>query len=142
MGGDAAHHCGEIRPTEYRPLPKKINLKQPLPMHFLCPCPGEFLQHSIHPTKSATTPFYELSDVINENPEEGKRTIEGLTEFDADDRVFVVLMHDASLLPVLDFFPKLATKWKSLGWADASRWRFVAKWADGIKNLPSRKLFY
>lgn len=132
MGGDAAHHCGEIRPTEYRPLPREIELAQPLPRYFPCPCPGEMLQEHVHPAGSATTPFYEPSDIINEIPEEGKWTIEGMMEFDADDRVFVVLAHDASLLPVLDFFPKTASRWKSLGWGESGRWRFVAEWTDAI----------
>lgn len=134
MGGDAAHHCGEIRPTEFRPLPKEVTLEQPIPRRFPCPCPGELLQNHIHPERSATTPFYEPSDIINEIPEQGKWTIEGLTEFDADDRVFMVLAHDASLLPVLDFFPKSANKWQSLGWADMCRWRFVTEWTNSIKE--------
>jgi hypothetical protein len=71
------------------------------------------LRHYTHPERSATTPFYKPSDIINEIPEEGKWTTEGLTKFDADDRVLVVLAHDASLLPMLDFFPTLANQWQS-----------------------------
>jgi glyoxylase-like metal-dependent hydrolase (beta-lactamase superfamily II) len=113
MGGDAAHHCGEIRPTEFRPLPKEVNLQQPIPKSSLWPCPGELLQHYIHPEGSATTPFHKPSDIINETPEQGEWTIEGLTEFDADDRVLMVLAHDASLLSIVDLFPSTANKWQS-----------------------------
>jgi glyoxylase-like metal-dependent hydrolase (beta-lactamase superfamily II) len=138
MGGDAAHHCGEIRPTEFRPLPKEISLEQPIPRSFPCSCPGELLQHYIHPERSVTTPFYKPSDIINEFPEQGEWTIAGLTEFDADDRVLMILAHDASLLPVMDFFPKAANKWQSQGWADKGRWRFVTDWSSGVQEVVKR----
>lgn len=47
----------------------------------------------------------------------------------------MVLAHDASLLPVLDFFPKLTSQWQRQGWeADEGRWRFVADWANGVEE--------
>ena len=115
-----------------------MSLEQPIAKSFPCPCPRELLQHYIHPGRSATAPFYKPSDIINEIPAQGEWTIKGLTEFDADDRVFVVLAHDASLLPIVDFFPKLANKWQSQGWADRGRWRFILEWSCGVDEASNR----
>jgi glyoxylase-like metal-dependent hydrolase (beta-lactamase superfamily II) len=57
MGGDACHHAGEFRPSQYQPLPTEINpspksLPQPI-------CPGHLLQ-DVHCNKSANEPFYEV----------------------------------------------------------------------------------
>ena len=56
MGGDASHHGGEFRPTEYSPLPKHVQPRPPERRgHNICP--GHLLQ-DIHPSNSATKPFY------------------------------------------------------------------------------------
>lgn len=47
MGGDSFHHCAALRPNEYMPLPKSIEVPNLNPY----PCPGD-LFHSFHPCSS------------------------------------------------------------------------------------------
>ena len=56
MGGDASHHGGEFRPTDYSPIPKELNPPAPK-RRGQSVCPGHLLQ-DIHPHNSATKPFY------------------------------------------------------------------------------------
>jgi hypothetical protein len=90
MSGDMAHHAGEYRPTEYRPLPREIKLDSP-PPPFPVPCPGHLIVDHIHPEHSATKPFDQTADGFNEDHEVGEWSLDGIAEFDADDRVFSVI---------------------------------------------------
>jgi glyoxylase-like metal-dependent hydrolase (beta-lactamase superfamily II) len=132
MGGDSAHHAGEIRPTEYNPLPSDIKLT-PNPSHFPHMCPGEILQQYVHPEQSATKPFYSAAPGFNENHDIAEWTIEGVEEFDADNNVLVVVAHDASLKDVVEFFPKPANEWKTEDWGKNGRWRFLADFSEGLE---------
>jgi glyoxylase-like metal-dependent hydrolase (beta-lactamase superfamily II) len=134
MGGDAAHHAGEFRPTEYVPLPREVKIDS-APPQFPVPCPGHLIVDHIHPEQSATKPFYKNADGFNEDPEVADWSVDGITEFDADDSVFSIIAHDATLLPVVDFFPKLANDWKTLGWQTKGRWRFLADFVSGLEEL-------
>lgn len=58
--------------------------------------------------------------------EESQRTVEKLTEFDANDNVLTVIAHDRSLLDILDFYPASANSWKEKGWRQTGMWRFLA----------------
>jgi len=137
MGGDAAHHAGEIRPSEYIPLPQRIKL-DPSVTHFPHICPGEILMRHIHPERSATKPFYKAADGFNEVPAVADWTIEGVSEFDADERVFVIVAHDASLLEVVDFFPKAAANdWKAKHWGQKGHWRFLGDFVDGVNEATA-----
>jgi len=136
MGGDSAHHAGEIRPTEYIPLPSEIKLDPSLP-HFPHVCPGELLQDHVHPEKSATKPFYTAAEGFNEDAKVADWTIEGVSEFDADERVFVVIAHDASLLDVVDFFPSNANEWKRKDWGKKGHWRFLADFSGALDEAKA-----
>lgn len=134
MGGDAAHHAGEFRPTEYVPLPDEIAFPAP-PKGFPVPCPGHLLLDHVHPEHRADKPFYLDSHGMNEDPERAQWSVEGIMELDADERVFSVIAHDASLLPVLDFFPKRANEWKARGWGEKGRWRFLGDFVEALKDV-------
>lgn len=126
MGGDACHHGGEFRPSEYLPLPKSID---PSPMKKLHErhggvCPGHLLQQ-VHFEQSANKSYYLVKKSFAHDLEQCNWTIEGLQEFDAQDNVLMVLAHDDSVLDVLDFFPKEANDWHSKELAQKSRWRFL-----------------
>ena len=134
MGGDAAHHAGEIRPTEYVPLPHEITLSPPLPEYFPHVCPGEIILSELHPEKSATKPFYRAAEGFNEDTQVAEWTIEGVSEFDAHERVLTVVAHDSSLMDVVDFFPKTANDWRSKEWGRDGRWRFLADFSKGLEE--------
>jgi hypothetical protein len=133
MGGDAAHHAGEFRPSEYMPLPHEIKL-DPNPPRFPHCCPGEILMNDVHPEKSATKPFYQASDSINEDAKVADWTIEGLSEFDVHENVFVVIAHDCSVHGVVEFFPKGANDWKNKSWASTGHWMFLGDFSAGLDN--------
>ncbi|KAI9820183.1 MAG: hypothetical protein M1827_005805 [Pycnora praestabilis] len=137
MGGDACHHGGEFRPTEYLPLPKHIS---PNPLDFKRPmsCPGALFE-AIHPKKSATEPFYEIADLggkgVAHDADEAKASVRKMEEFDADENVFVVIAHDETLLDVVDFFPKKANAWKEKGWAVDGKWRFLKDFKEAVEEV-------
>jgi hypothetical protein len=108
-----------------------LDIFQP-PAGVPCPCPGDMLVEHVHPEKSATKYFYKPADGFNEDPEVAKLTIDAMAEFDADERVFSILTHDASLLPIVDFFPESANRWKELGWGTKGHWRFVTDFAGRL----------
>lgn len=136
MSGDSAHHAGEIRPTEYNPLPKEIKFT-PAPTGFPHVCPGEMIQEYVHPEKSATKHFYSGAPGFNEDSSVAEWTIKGVEEFDACEDVFVVVAHDTSLKEVVDFFPKPANEWKAKDWGKHGRWRFLMDFKEGLEEAGS-----
>jgi len=130
MGGDACHHGGEFRPSEYLPLPKQLS---PSPIRKVQPvCPGHLLQ-DIHRTKSATEPFYQVAEGFAHDTEVAEWTIAGLQEFDADEDVLILTAHDESVLGVLDFFPKGLEGWKEKGLGEKVRWMFLGDLEGAIE---------
>lgn len=129
MGGDACHHPGEYRPTEYLPLPTHV---KSLP-DFGSGCPGAVLE-KIHPRHSATEPFYEVADGFSHDTDEAKRTIRKVEGFDAADNILVVIAHDRTLIGNIDFFPKNCNKWHSQNQAEKTRWIFVNDFKKAIRR--------
>jgi glyoxylase-like metal-dependent hydrolase (beta-lactamase superfamily II) len=132
MGGDAAHHGAEYRPTEYLPLPKQIS-PSPLMAHkhkHVSFCPGEIFA-SIHATteRYATEPLYRVSEGVAHDWKAADQTIRDMMLFDADENVFVVIAHDASLLLEevgMTWFPEGGLgDWKKKGWKEKERWGFL-----------------
>ena len=109
LSGDACHHGGEIRPTEYLPLPSDIT---PSPTPKFSTCPGALIQ-KMHPKGSATTPFYNVKEGFPYDPEVCERTLDYIKEFDANDSVLLAMAHDRSLEHVIDFYPAVANNWVS-----------------------------
>ena len=128
LAGDGAHHCGEFRPSLLTPLPDTIS---PSPFEdstsaSSCPCS---LFQSIHPSPESfrTTPFYEAAAHQVEDPVAKRATLYALRTFDRSPDVLIILTHDASLLDVLEFFPKAdLTGWeKQPSRKDVGQWRFL-----------------
>jgi glyoxylase-like metal-dependent hydrolase (beta-lactamase superfamily II) len=123
MGGDAGHHGGEFRPTEFIPLPKDV---QAAPLsRFGAGCPGAFLVEKIHPKSSGTEPFYDIAKGFSHDHDEAKRSIAKLQEFDASEDVLVCIAHDGTMLGNMDFYPKSCNDWKEKGVQKNIRWAFV-----------------
>lgn len=139
MGGDVAVHGGEFRPTEYLPLPENI---QPNPLvapyaKAISACPGAIFE-AVHPKKSSVEPFMQPAGAIHDDLEQGLESLHKWYEFDAHDSVFSVIAHDASLLDVIDFYPKPANDWKKKGWQEQGRWRFLRDFNTGSEaHRPS-----
>lgn len=136
VGGDAAHHCGEIRPSEYLPLPDSIS-PHPFDSHSTTPCPGALFEQLL-PENDKRRAFLKPSSLsqqeggVHLNPDEVAQTIEKLQEIDAHDKVLVVLAHDESLLSVVDFFPKYANDFASKDWVKQGRWGFLKDFEQAL----------
>ena len=132
MGGDIAHHGGEFRPTKWLPLPETI---RPNPMEApftksAPACPGELFE-ALHPSKNPTEPFM---DPVGEMHDDAKLVIESRDkweEYDAQENVFAMIAHDMSLFDVVEFYPRTANDWKSKGWKEEGRWRFLRDFDTG-----------
>ncbi|KAL1303361.1 hypothetical protein AAFC00_006758 [Neodothiora populina] len=135
MGGDASHHGGEIRPSEYLPLPANLS---PSPLPKFNPCPGHLLQEA-HYDKSATKPFYNCTESFAYDLEVCNWTIAGLQEFDAAENVFVVLAHDDSLSGVIDVYPKSANDWFEKGVAERAKWMFLKDFEEAVEQAADKK---
>lgn len=155
MGGDAAHHGGEFRPSPYTPLPTFI-VPSPLEAnprsHVICP--GAFFE-AIHPLSTSsgstgeggdwrTTPFYELAPHMNVSMADAYDTLQKMQVFDASEDVFVVIAHDASLMGILPMYPE------ELGWEGVEgkeggdtktigRWRFLRDFVKGVEAVQARE---
>ncbi|KAN0117651.1 Beta-lactamase-like protein [Hyaloscypha variabilis] len=137
MGGDACHHGGEFRPSQYLPMPESIS-PNPLDVKNKTPCPGSLFD-DLYRDGDKTKPFYTIA-----RPVDGKavahdvgvaeETIGKVIEADARDEVFVVMAHDGSLLPVMDFFPKYANDFAQKGWVQEGRWLFLKDFAKAVKH--------
>ena len=132
MGGDICHHGGEMRPTEYLPLPEYITPNPLKPRGQ--PCPGSLFL-DIHPEHSATKRFYHVAEqAVSSDPSEAERSIGKLEEFDGHENVFTVIAHDETLLDVVDFFPKSVNDWKARGYREKGMWEFLKDFKGAIKT--------
>ncbi|KIY02267.1 uncharacterized protein Z520_02405 [Fonsecaea multimorphosa CBS 102226] len=134
MGGDACHHGGEFRPTEYLPLPRAI-VPSPFPRHTHGVCPGAWLQ-ALHHEQRADRPFYRLKPGFAHDQEAVEETIHKLEAFDAADNVFVIIAHDPSLLDEgFPMFPAVANDWARHNFAEKVRWCFVKDFEAALKEV-------
>ncbi|KAF2157497.1 hypothetical protein K461DRAFT_235780 [Myriangium duriaei CBS 260.36] len=130
MGGDACHHGGEFRPTPYLPLPGELK-PYPSSAKIGKACPGSLLQ-AIHRNKNATEPYYKVSPKFAHDLDLCEWTIDGVSEFDAHDNVFVLIAHDDSIGDDIDFFPKTMNDWHAKGQAKKVKWKFLDDFGAGV----------
>lgn len=135
MIGDCAHHAGELRPSDLRPLPEHI-VPNPLEGHLPSPCLGELFLKS-HPKHSRTEPFFKVPDpplvpMATYDMPENHETVRKCTKIDANENIFVIMAHDASLKDIVEYFPKTANDWKKQSWGQKGRWAFLKEFKDAI----------
>lgn len=128
MGGDICHHGGQLRPTEYSPLPECFD-PDPYPNEpDAIPSPQTLLLH-VHPTHNLRAPFYCVSKspggAARTNPTEAQESLEKLKEVDGHENVLTIIAHDATWLDVLDFFPSTLNDWKTKGYKKRGMWTFL-----------------
>jgi hypothetical protein len=137
MGGDACHHGGEFRPSQYLPLPESI-YPHPLDLKSKTPCPGSLFD-DLYRDGDKTKPFYTIARLddgkgVAHDADEAEATIGKVIEADARDEVLVVMAHDESLLSVMDFFPEYANDFMQKGWVNEGRWLFLKDFAKAVRN--------
>lgn len=144
MCGDLAHSPTMFRPTELLPLPREL---QPSPFGTESPlnirrdiCLGALFTDYVHPDHSNHTPFRRIKDGLPYDTEKARDAVKALQQFDADDKIMVILAHDSTLLPYLRFWPHEANGWHGANWKDLSRWEFLKQLTDTVKeNIPHAK---
>lgn len=139
MGGDICHHVGQFRPSIKHPLPSMVS-PNPFNRQSLTACPGEVFEHLL-PGKDSTKPFFTVARPANgmkvvHDADAADDSISKLQDMDRLSEVLVVIAHDASLLSVVDFFPKYADNFFEKGWAKDSKWLFLKDFVDAVKSLP------
>ncbi|EEP82995.1 predicted protein [Uncinocarpus reesii 1704] len=139
MGGDTCHFAGQFRPTRYKPLPREV---EPSPLQRVYPdaCPGALFR-AMHPTRSASTPFYEMPRSCAVDVEAAHQSIRYLQQFDAAVNVLVVIAHDESLLGEIDFFPDSINQWKANGCGEKARWQFLRCFRTNSSALHLKKSY-
>lgn len=132
LGADAIHDSGEIRPSQYLPVPDTSDLGACLhPGQTLC-CPGHVVQEfqvsrGRKPDEALFNPTagYNLHDV--------RRTIKNLQEIDWNERFFLIYAHDAAVGEIVDLFPKPLKSWKENGWDELARWKFLSNYIPSLR---------
>lgn len=135
MGGDACHHAGLFRPSEYKPLPDEIS-PNPLGVGHGGFCPGSVFEKLL-PEGSRTRPFFAITKGENQiafDAEKAQQTVGKVLDADAQENVLVVIAHDDSLLDVIDFFPKNLNGFVEKGWVDKGRWLFLKDFALAVRK--------
>ncbi|KAK6077446.1 metallo-beta-lactamase superfamily protein [Seiridium cupressi] len=119
MGADACHHPGVLRPSLHLPLPPSINLPPGLGY-----CPGDLLQH-ITVNGGTEKSFFTLPrNMLFPDHEAALDTVRKIQELDANDEVFVIISHDASIRDSLPLFPESVNDWRTKGLKTTTRWWF------------------
>ena len=121
MGADACHHPGLLRPSPYLPLPRTVHGYS-----------GAVLQ-GLHPRNSAREPFFTPSEQAFPAQEQAQETIQKIIDMDAQDHVFVVLTHDASLQGEMAFFPETINSWMEKGAKERTRWLFCKDLEEALQ---------
>ena len=127
LGGDAALHASQLLASTHFPLPD--------------PCPGHLFE-ALHADACATELLMNINpgkSSMTYNVAEAVSTLRKVQEFDANDRVFVMIAHDYSLPDVVDFFPKEANHWKTKGRKEEGRWRFLKDFQKAIELVREEK---
>ncbi|KAF2666416.1 hypothetical protein BT63DRAFT_463490 [Microthyrium microscopicum] len=118
LGGDIVHFNGGFRPTQQVPLPCSELDDDP-----------------------RTTPFFKIADGpdgqrVAHNHANTQQSVDHMEIFDADDRILIIIAHDASLLDVIDeMFPKTLNGWKVKGWKQRGRWAFLPQMENKAGKL-------
>lgn len=131
MGGDAAHHGGEFRPTDYLPLPKEV---KPSPLKRRSQCPGHLMQ-DIHPHDSANKPFYYVTASFAHDKKVADWTIDGLGEFDAHDNVLMLMAHDDAVVDPaqINFYPQPLNDWYQKSIGQKVKWLFLGDFEEALE---------
>ncbi|KAJ5603246.1 hypothetical protein N7537_006202 [Penicillium hordei] len=129
LGGDACHHIGQLRPSPFRPLPDQVPTTACTWNPPVEQCSCVYLPH-LGPNKKKDT-FYRLAAGMQEDLEQAGETLEKLKAFDGRDDVLIVMTHDATLLPVLNLFPRTINDWRSEEVAERGRWLFLQELVEG-----------
>lgn len=128
LAGDAFHHAGELRPSEYVPLPKEI-----VPSPFgdgRKACLGEVFDRVMKGGRAK--PVYKSVGPWHYDFARLGKTIRKLQVADGTGNVLVATAHDESLLGVVEFYPKTMNGFLKEGWLGKARWGFLRDFGEAV----------
>lgn len=146
LGGDSIHHAGEIRPSEYLPLPDSIK-PSPLPSRYPAACPGEVFEPILR-NGSRSEHILEYYDPFRDAHADAKfaliydepalrDTVRKDEELDADRDVFTICAHDWSLKGVIPEWPHSLNQWREDGLKESTRWKFLEDFEEACGRQSS-----
>ena len=110
------------------------------------PCLGHLFE-SLHPCAADSTvdtirtPFVKIGE---KSPAidlaAARETLQKIEKFDADPNILVIAAHDWSLRDVIEYYPKRANNWRSKGWKEKGKWRFLADFQKAIDFVSKAKM--
>ncbi|KAF9888166.1 hypothetical protein FE257_009161 [Aspergillus nanangensis] len=133
LAGDICHYPGIFRPTEWLPFNAEYPYS-PNPQLYPHICPGSVFI-DMHPKNSCNDPIYDMPIDCTVDVEAAKDSIRKLCMFDANDDVFVIIAHDATILDEVDFFPRNINSWRVKGF-DAKIICIKELKKEANRNLP------
>jgi glyoxylase-like metal-dependent hydrolase (beta-lactamase superfamily II) len=128
LGGDVAHHCGELRPSRHVPLPETIS-PSPLPGAASSKTstftPKEwFSKLQASRNRDANTALYQPA--FGHNMDQVLESIAKTQEYDGDDHILVLLAHDAAFRdPSVPKLPEALNDWHSRRLGEKFRWTWI-----------------
>lgn len=135
--GDCAHHCAEVRPSEYLPLPEEIT-----PHPFASAgksksfCPGTALEDLNRSRgRDPYGPLWQPKNgPVNWDYDETLRTIEKVQVFDGEDDILVLLAHDGCVKRVdMPKFPQSVNDWRKRGLKEELTWNWLIDMESGLR---------
>ena len=127
LGGDVAHHVGELRPSAWLVLPEKVVVDENSEEREYKR--DELVQ--IHRNKSADSPFFVPADGLPDDMDDALWSIAGVQELDAHHNIMTLLAHDKSLLDMLPTFPEALNEWTGKDLKRRITWQFLGKIQSG-----------
>ncbi|KAI0436676.1 Metallo-hydrolase/oxidoreductase [Xylaria telfairii] len=142
MGADTGHHVSQWRPTRYLPLPKELT-PSPLGVDHRFNlrtnvCPGHVFIDHVHPDHSDNTPFTQIKAGHSYDVESSRKSLEQMQLFDADENIIVIMAHDYTMLPVMEFWPQTANDWHKANWKESGRWLFLNYFNQVLEKALAR----
>lgn len=124
MGGDACHHPGVLRPSEFLSLPPWAPRPFTEDSHLNAHENSGISCEGSQQNWERDHPFFMLSPFMFPDLEIALETVRKLQELDAEENVFVILAHDRSLKGEIDFYPITINDWKEKALDRKTRWLF------------------
>lgn len=133
LGGDMFHSAGELRPSNYKPLPKDISFPDthqlPSSRHAACPC-AFFENLQAKRGRAVDEPFFEVT--AGHDVEAANDSLKKSLFPDAQEDILYLSAHDDALPKVVKFFPDAINDWKDLGWKEKLHWDFLRHLTNGL----------
>lgn len=124
LGGDLAHHGGELRPSRHLPVPDR------LPSVLGGKSGSDFRAWNVTRGRRPDQSFLDSKLFVDEA--QSGQTIARTQVADADPNVWFVFAHDTALLEGVDLFPGQANAWKQKGYKEKTLWHFLQDFVPAI----------